>query len=137
MARRSWAEKFADPRPHEVKPCPKDFADIRRGQLMLLTTPRDVADVIRKIPRGQELDMRALRAQLARAFKADTACPVVAGIHLRTVAEYAAEQLNHGVAPGATVPVWRAMPIGSPLWKRIESGRAELAAQRKSEGLPI
>lgn len=137
MARRSWAEKFADPRPHEVKTCPKDFADIRRGQLMLLTTPRDVAAIIWKIPRGQELDMKALRAQLATVFKADTACPVVAGIHLRTVAEFAAEQLSVGVSPSVTVPVWRAMPVSSPLWKRVENGRAELAAQRKSEGLPI
>lgn len=136
MARRSWSEKFACDKPHDVKPCPKDFADIKAGQRMLLTTARDVAAAIRAIPRGQELDMRALRANLARTFGAETACPVVTGIHLRTVAEMAGEQLEAGMPARDVVPVWRAMPAGAPIWKRIETGREKLAAQRRAEGLP-
>ena len=135
MPRRSWAEKLACNKPHEVKPCPKDFADIKRGQIMLLTTARDVASAIRKIPRGKEVDMKTLRAALARTFKAETACPVVTGIHLRTVAESVGEQLEAGARPQDVIPVWRAMPDGAPIWKRIENGRAKLAAQRRAEGL--
>jgi hypothetical protein len=137
MARKSWTERVNDARPHEVKPCAKDFADIKRGQRMLLTTARDVAGAVRTIPRGQEVDMKTLRARLARAFQAETACPVVTGIHLRAVAEMVGEQLDAGVPPRDVVPVWRAMPEGAPIWKRIENGRSRLAAQRKAEGLPV
>jgi hypothetical protein len=137
MPRRSWTEKFACDKRPEVKPCPKDFADIKRGQTMLLTTPRDVAAAIRKIPRGQEVDIKTLRAALARTFQAETACPVVTGIHLRTVAERVGEQLEAGARPQDVVPVWRAMPDGAPIWKRIENGRAELKAQRQAEGLRV
>ncbi len=137
MPRRSWAEKLACDKPPEVKLCPKDFADIKRGQTMLLTTPRDIASAIRKIPHGQEMDIKALRAALARAFKAETACPVVTGIHLHTVAERVGEQLEAGARPEDVIPVWRAMPDGAPIWKRIENGRAELLARRRAEDLGV
>jgi len=81
--------------------------------------------------------MKTLRARLARAFHAEAACPVITGIHLATVAEAAGERLEAGVRLRDVVPVWRSVPIGAPIWKRIEIGRALLAAQRASEGLPV
>ena len=54
---------------------------------MLLTTAQDVAAILRAVPRGRQLDMKTLRADLARKHGAEIACPVVTGIHLRSVAE--------------------------------------------------
>lgn len=126
---------MASAKPREVKCAPKDFADIKAGQMMLLTSPRDVADVISTVPKGQELDMKGLRAQLARKAGAEIACPVVTGIHLRTVAEVVGEQLDAGLPPRRVVPVWRAIGPKTPIWKKLENGRAHFLALRRAEKL--
>ena len=135
MARKSWREKFDDKRPREVKSAPKDFADIKAGQLMLLTTPRDVAALVQSVPKGHEIDIKALRAGLAREAGAEIACPVVTGIHLRTVAEVAGEELEAGVPARSVVPVWRIVGPKTAIWKKLEHGRAQFLKLRQSEGL--
>lgn len=135
MPRKSWSAKRADPRRAEVKPCPKDFADIRAGQRMLLPVPRDIEAVLRTSKPGCSLDMRALRAALAKRHKADVSCPVVTGIQLRTLAEAIGEQLDLGIPAADLVPVWRAMPADAPIWRKLENGRAKLMALRRTEGL--
>lgn len=135
MARMSWSEKMAGDKPLEVKRAPKDFADIKAGQMMLLTTPRDVADVISAVPKGRQIDMKALRAQLARNAGAEIACPVVTGIHLRTVAEAVGEQLDAGVPARNVVPVWRIVGPRLPIWKKLENGRAAIERLRRDEKL--
>jgi hypothetical protein len=134
MARKSWAEKMQSGC-REVKVAPRDFADIKKGQMMLLTTPKDVASIVRAVPAGQSIDMPTLRAKLARAHKADIACPVVTGISLRTVAEAVGEQLDAGVASADVVPVWRALGPKSPSWKKLEHGRAAFEKLRRAEKL--
>jgi hypothetical protein len=135
MARKSWSEKFADKRPREVKPAPKDFADIKAGQMMLLTTPHDVAAVISSVSKGKQLDLKGLRARLARSAGAEIACPIVTGIHLRTVAEMTGEQLDAGVPAKSVVPVWRIVGPRSPVWKKLENGRTQFEKLRRAEKL--
>jgi hypothetical protein len=135
VTRKGWSEKRADPRRTEVKTCPKDFADIKAGQRMVLPMPRDIEAVVRKLKPGSSLDMGGLRSALAQTYKADVACPVVTGIQLRTLAEAVGEQLDIGVSPAAVAPVWRAMPPDAPIWRKLENGRAKLMAQRLAEGL--
>ncbi len=137
MARKTWAEKFAAPCKREVKTAPKDFADIKAGERMLLTVPADVAAQIGKLDVGEEISIRDLRARLAKSARADIACPVVTGIHLRTIAEMVGEQLEAGVPVKKLIPVWRAMPDGAPIWKKLENGNARMIAIRKQEGLSI
>ena len=135
VRRKSWIEKCTDPRRAEVKTCPKDFTDIRAGQRMVLPMPRDIETVVRSLPAGSSLDMRGLRAALARNYKAEVACPVVTGIQLRTLAEAVGEQLDLGIQPSELAPVWRAVPIEAPIWRKLENGRANLMALRRTEGL--
>jgi len=135
MKRKSWSEKMASDRPAEVKLAPKDFADVKAGQTMLLTTPQEVAAVIAQLPKGKEANVLALRQKLASKAGADTACPMVTGIHLRTVAEAVGEQLDAGIAPKEVVPVWRVIGPKSTIWKKLENGRAHFAALRRAEKL--
>ena len=135
MARKSWTEKLTSGKPREIKIAPKDFADIQAGQRMLLTTPGDLAAVISGLPEGQTIDMRTLRARLAQHAGADIACPIVTGIHLRTVAEVAGEQLDAGVPARIVVPVWRAISPTAPIWRKLENGRARFEALRRAENL--
>jgi hypothetical protein len=135
MTRKSWSEKSAEPRRAEVKTCPKDFADIKAGQRMLLPTPHDIEAVVRKLKRGASLDMRGLRSALASRYKAEVSCPVVTGIQLRTLAEAIGEQLDKGVSQADVAPVWRVMPPDAPIWRKLENGRNKLMELRRAEGL--
>lgn len=135
MARKSWSEKLHSKTPREVKPAPKDFADIKAGQVMLLPTAGDVAAYLRKVRKGQEIDIKALRAGLAKAHGAEIACPVVTGIQLRIVAEAVGEQLDAGIPPDKVIPVWRAMGAKAAIWNKLENGRARFLALRRAERL--
>jgi hypothetical protein len=135
MARKTWQEKFDSPKPSEVKIASKDFADMKAGQSMLLTTPKDVDAYIRKIPPGQSVSMKDLRTALAQSAGAEVACPVVTGIHLRTVAELVTTKLDTGVLPEDVTPVWRVIEPKAPVIKKLEFGGAKLMALRKAEGL--
>ena len=136
MARMTWREKFERDTPPEVKAAPKDFADIKAGQRMLLTTPKQLDAFIRTIPSGTSLNMKSLRAQLAEQEGAEIACPVVTGIHLRTVAEVVNIDLEAGTDPADVTPVWRAIEPGAPLTNRLESGPERFMHLRREEGLP-
>src|SRR5690349_24529944 len=94
MARKTWRERFDDPRPHEVKPCPIDIAGMKKGEVMLLPSPRLIDAFIRTIPSGVSMNTPTLRARLAKKYRAQVTCPITTGFHLRTVAEvaYAAHQ---------------------------------------------
>ena len=86
---KTWTEKLADPRPHVVKPAPIDIAGMRAGQVMLVPTAALIDAFIRRIPRGESVDVKTLRARLARAHGAEVTCPITTGFHIRTVAEAA------------------------------------------------
>jgi hypothetical protein len=135
MARKSWNEKLQTEAPSEVKVAPVNFADIKAGQKMLLPSARDLADVVKAIPKGKQFDLKLLRSQLARNHGAEIACPVVTGIRLRILAEVAGEQLDAGIAVGKVVPIWRALGPKSPSWKKLENGRSKFEALRRAEGL--
>ncbi|MEZ5997529.1 MAG: hypothetical protein R3B98_02410 [Hyphomonas sp.] len=135
MARKSWTEKLNSGAHREVKAAPSDFADIKAGQMMLLTTAKDVEAFVKRIPKGREVDIRGLRGGLAKDAGADIACPVVTGICLRIVAEYTGEQLEAGVPAAKVPPVWRAMPAKAPIWKKLENGAEAFRKLRKAEGL--
>lgn len=135
MARKSWEEKFNAGGRSEVKIAPKNFADIKAGQLMLLTTPKAVDAFIRDIPAGSSMTIKEMRAGLAAAAQADIACPVVTGIHLRTVAEIANAQLEAGIPDCEVTPVWRVIEPGAPITKKLERGVRQFMQLRRLEGL--
>jgi hypothetical protein len=135
MARKSWTEKLADPRPHEVKPAPIDIAGMKAGEIMLVPTPRLVDDFIRAIPRGASLDVAGLRKAMAEKHGAEVTCPITTGFHLRTVAEAAFEALSNGARLEAITPFWRVLDERAPTTKKLSFGAALLAERRRAEGL--
>jgi len=137
MPKKTWKEKLADPKPFEVKTAPKDFADIKAGQKMLLTTPRQIDEFVQGIAPGESLNMKQLRAGLAKESGADIACPVVTGISLRTVAEVVDAELLAGIKPKDVTPVWRVLTPGATALKKLDSGGERMLALRKAEGLRV
>ena len=80
---KSWNDRLNAPGINGVRATPRTMADVVEGQ----PTVRQDDDFIRSIPKGVEMDVRALRTALALEHGAEVTCPVTIGYHLRTVAE--------------------------------------------------
>ena len=132
---KSWNDRLTTPGTNGIKPSPRSFADVVEGQTMLVPTARQVDDFIRAIPVGVEMDVRALRTALAIEHGAEVTCPVTIGYHLRTVAEAANEDLEHGMALSDVAPFWRVLDERTPTTKKLSFGATFVAAQRRREGL--
>jgi hypothetical protein len=133
--RKSWAEKLASTKPHEVKPAPIDIAGMRKGQIMLIPSAKLVDDFIRRIPKGKQIDVRTMRSELARLHGAEVSCPITTGILLRIVAEAACEAHERGVGARDITPVWRVIAKDAPLLKKLSGGPSFILEQQRAEGL--
>ena len=132
---RSWTEKFETSKPHEVKPVPINIAGMKKGETMLVPSPRIVADFIAKIPAGHSMDVKTLREKLARKYKAQVTCPITTGFHLRTVAEAALEARARGAGITEITPFWRVLDAHAPTTAKLSCGAAAVMKLRQQEGL--
>ena len=133
---KSWAEKMqANGRKPEVSVLEKDISDMKAGQKMLVATPTVLADYLKKIPAGQQVGVKQIRADLASQYQADHTCPLTTGIFLRIVAEYAYEQMQAGIPAEQTIPFWRAIDKKSTTAKKLSFGYEPVEALRQKEGL--
>ena len=132
---KTWLEKFNSPQTHQVKPAPIDIAGMKKGEIMLIPTPRIIDALIAKIPRGQSMDVKTLRTKLARKYKAEVTCPITTGFHLRVVAEAAWEAHRRGAAVDEITPFWRVLDSRAPTTAKLSFGDAFLREQRRLEGL--
>lgn len=133
--KKSWTEKLNAPMQHVVKPAPMDFAGMKKGEIMLVPSPRIVESFIRSIPRGMSMDVKTLRHRLARRYRAHVTCPVTMGFHLRTVAEAAYEAYTRGAALDTITPFWRVLDESVPTTRKLACGAAFVMKLRAQEGL--
>lgn len=102
---------------------------------MLVSTPRELDAVIRRIPEGRVLLLGALRAVLARDRRADYTCPITTGIFLRIVAEAAEEERAAG--GGRLAPYWRVVRDDGSLIDKLPGGTAAQARRLEAEGVHV
>ena len=132
---KTWTEKFNSQQTHQVKPAPIDIAGMKKGEIMLVPSPRIVDAFIRAIPRGTSMDVKTLRQKLARRYKAQVTCPITMGFHLRTVAEAAYEAHTRGAPLDGITPFWRVLDENAPTTGRLTCGTAFVTDRRVQEGL--
>ena len=132
---KTWTEKFNGAQAPEVKPAPLDIAGMKKGEIMLIPTPKIIDAFIAKIPRGQAMDVKTLRARLAKRHKAEVTCPITTGFHLRAVAEVALEKLKGGAKLSDITPFWRVLDENAKTTAKLSCGVAFVKKQRKAEGL--
>lgn len=130
---KTWAEKMNVPEPH-IEVMEKAFAGIPAGTRMLISSPVEVADWLRKnLPYGQTMALPDLRFALAKARGAEATCPLTASIFLRIAAEAAWDELEAGASLGDIVPFWRAVDPKSDLARKLRCGPDWIAHQRQME----
>lgn len=131
--KKTWMEKMATKPPHHVV-LEKDFAGVKSGSRLHISSPLEIAEELRKIPRGQTLSLQQFRKNIANTQTCDATCPVSTSLFLRIVAEYAwQEHCEKNVALADLPPFWRVIEPGSPLSKKLSFDQAWISLQRDLE----
>jgi len=133
--RKTWNDKLDNGREPKVVRLEKAFAGIPAGARMLVSTPREVDALVKKIPEGRLVPQDELRRKLAIRHGADATCPISTGIFLRISSEAAWEEIQKGQDPSAVTPFWRAVAPGSPLARKLSCGEGFLKKMQAHEGI--
>ena len=94
--KKSWIDKFNQPREKMIKVLDTNFSDMKVGEKMLIATPKIIDEYINQVPKSYTVDMKTMRKDLALTHQAEVTCPVTTGIFLRIVSEVSYENIIQG-----------------------------------------
>ncbi|MDM7998441.1 MAG: MGMT family protein [Dehalococcoidia bacterium] len=134
--RKSWRERLADSKdlPKVVEINAKMSQRWGSGTCVI-PAPREVDELMRKVPKGKLTTINEIRAALARKHKATIGCPITTGIF----AAIAARAAEEGAAEGKRdiTPYWRTLKSGGELNPKYPGGVEAQAARLRDEGHTI
>jgi len=135
VAKKTWKDKLNSKRPPEVKLLTFDFAGLKNGTTMLISSPLEINEHVKNIPYGQSKSVDEMKQFLAKKYDAQGVCPVTTAIFLRVVSEAAIEDLNSGKSKSEVTPFWRIVEPDSKIASKLEFGRDAIKQLRQEEGL--
>jgi hypothetical protein len=115
---KSWREKLA-----QSKDLPKT---------MVIPSPTEVDQVMRRVPKGRLVTINEIRACLAKKHGTDIACPMTTGI-FAWIAAHAAEEARIAGEKSIT-PYWRTLKTGGELNPKYPGGIPALKRLLAAEG---
>jgi len=115
---KSWREKLA-----ETKDLPKT---------MVIPSPAEVDEVMRRVSKGRLATITEIRACLAKKHGTDIACPMTTGI-FAWIAAHAAEE-SRAAGEKDITPYWRTLKTGGELNPKYPGGIAALKKLLAAEG---
>ena len=119
--KKTWSEKLND-----SKGLPKvekitDAMSKRWGTgTVAIPAPKEVDEIMKKIPKGKLVTINEIRAALAKKHKATIGCPMTTGI-FAWIAAHAAEERKQNGKKDIT-PYWRTLKTGGFLNEKYPSG---------------
>lgn len=134
--KKSWCEKLADDKglPKVARVGGKMTKRWGTG-LMVIPAPREVDELMKRVPRGKVTTINELRAALARRHQADFGCPITTGIFAWIAAHAAQEALAAGRK--RITPYWRTLKTGGELNPKYPGGIPALSQLLQTEGHKI
>jgi len=117
-AKKTWREKLA-----ESKDLPKT---------MVIPSPAEVDEVMRRVPKGRLATINEIRTCLARKHGTDVACPMTTGI-FAWIAAHAAEEARTEGEKNVT-PYWRTLKTDGELNPKYPGGVPALKKLLAAEG---
>lgn len=122
-----WRKRFGAAKDPHVVMLHADFAGVKAGNMMLISSPGEIANYVARIPQGETRTLDRLRNELARKAGANAMCPVTTAIYLRVVAEVALTDLAEGKPLDQVVPFWRVVLPGSKVAAKLSCGPDHVA----------
>lgn len=131
--RKTWREKLADDKGFP-KICEIDASRSKRWGTgtFVIPAPREVDELMRRVPKGKLTTIDELRRILARRHRASMACPMTTGIFAWIAAHAAAEAEEAKVKN--TTPFWRTLKSGGELNPKYPGGVELLKRKLTAEG---
>ena len=123
--------------PHIIHVIPRGapgYAEAKGGA-MVVSSPAEVDQLIRKLEPGEVLTLDDLRAALARRHKVAVACPVSIAIFANMSARAAAARRARGVPQEELTPWWRVLRKGGFLNPKLPGGVERQAVLLAAEGV--
>jgi hypothetical protein len=131
--KKTWQEKLA-----EDKGFPKVFKiDAKKSKrwgtgTFVIPAPREVDELMRRVPKGKLTTIDEVRKALARRHGATIACPITTGIFAWIAAHAAAEAAAAGRK--RTTPYWRTLKSNGELNAKYPGGVETLRRKLSAEG---
>ena len=134
--RKSWREKLADskglPKVVEIN----DKMSKRWGTgTVIIPAPREVDEIMKKVPQGKLITTSQIRETLARKHGATIGCPITTDIFCWIAAHAADEAATEGEKE--ITPYWRTLKSGGILNEKYPRGIETQAAHLRKEGHTI
>jgi len=134
--KKSWREKLED-----SKDLPKvieidEKMSKRWGEgTVVVPAPKEVDEIMRKVPQGQVITIKQIRELLARKHAASIGCPITCGIFVWIAANAAEEAASEGRTD--ITPYWRTLKSNGELNPKYPGGVDAQAARLREEGHTI
>lgn len=93
---------------------------------VVIPAPREVDEIMKKVPRGKLITINEIRAMLAKKHGASIGCPMTTGIFAWIAANAAAEEA--AIGRKKITPYWRTLKTGGIINERYPGG---VKAQKK------
>jgi len=107
VRKKSWSEKLADSKDlPRVEPINAKMSTRWGTGTIVIPAPKEVDEIMRKVPEGRVTTINEIRASLARKHNATIGCPITTGIFARIAAGAAEEQRAKGTD---ITPYWRTL----------------------------
>jgi len=134
--RKTWREKLADDKglPKVVEITDKMSKRWGTGTVVI-PAPREVDEIMGKVPRGKLITINQIREFVARKHGASIGCPITTGIFVNIAARAAEEAAAEGKTN--TTPYWRTLKTGGLLNEKYPGGVEFQAAHLREEGHTI
>jgi len=131
--RKSWQEKLADDQGLPMVQEITDKMSHRWGTgTVVIPAPREVDEIMRKVPKGKVITINEIRAMLARKHGASIGCPITTGIFAWVAAHAAAEMAAEGKKD--VTPYWRTLKSKGELNEKYPGGVEKQTALLREEG---
>jgi hypothetical protein len=134
--RKSWQEKLADSKGHPTvfEITPKQSKRWGSGTCVI-PAPKEVDELMRRVPKGRLTTIDELRKALARRHHATIACPITTGIFSWIAAHAADEAAAEGKK--RTTAYWRTLKTGGEINPKYPGGVVALGRKLAAEGHKI
>jgi alkylated DNA nucleotide flippase Atl1 len=142
--KKTWQEKMADKKglPKVIKlngkePCFKALQKMgtKVGDRCVITNPREVEEIMKKVPKGKLITIREICMKLAKKHKVDACCTLTTGIFV-TIAANAAEEMRRE-GKKSDNPYWRTLKADGFLNEKYPGGIEAHKKLLEKEGFRI
>jgi alkylated DNA nucleotide flippase Atl1 len=130
----SWSEKLdRDEGFPKVVPIGPSMTSQWGEGTMVIPAPREVDEIMKRVPEGKLITINEIRAVLARRHGATIGCPMTTGI-FAWIAANAAEEDAEDRANEDVTPYWRTLKTGGFLNEKYPGGVSAQKAKLEQEG---